>query len=102
MSAWSDYAIPYTAAWCSKSAANVAGYFAEHGSLAINGGDPAIGRASITVAAQGLMSAFADMVEADGSRFAYHWTLTGTNTGPGGTGPDRRVLTSCYIGYNLT
>ena len=62
MSTSSDFAIRYTAAWCSKSAASVAAHFAERGSLAINGGEPAIGRAAITAAAQGFTSAFPDMV----------------------------------------
>ena len=97
MSTLSDFAIRYTAAWCSKSAASVAAHFAERGSLAINGGEPAIGRAAITAAAQGFMSAFPDMVvnmdrlEVDGSRVEYHWTLAGTNTGPGGTGRAVRI-----------
>jgi predicted ester cyclase len=97
MSTLSDFAIRYTAAWCSKSAASVAAHFAERGSLAINGGEPAIGRAAIAAAAQGFMSAFPDMVvqmnrlEVDGSRVEFHWTLTGTNTGPGGTGRPVRI-----------
>jgi predicted ester cyclase len=97
MSTLSDFAIRYTAAWCSKSAASVAAHFAERGSLAINGGEPAIARAAIAAAAQGFMSAFPDMVvqmnrlEVDGSRVEFHWTLTGTNTGPGGTGRPVRI-----------
>ena len=97
MSTLSDFAIRYTAAWCSKNAASVAAHFAEGGSLAINGGEPAIGRAAITAVAQGFMSAFPDMVvnmdrlEVDGSRVEYHWTLAGTNTGPGGTGRAVRI-----------
>jgi hypothetical protein len=92
-----DFAIRYTDAWCSKSAASVAAHFAERGSLAINGGEPAIGRSAIAAAAQGFMSAFPDIVvkmdrlEVDGSRVKYHWTLTGTNTGPGGTGRPVRI-----------
>jgi hypothetical protein len=42
MSILSDFAIRYTAAWCSKSAPSVAAHFAERGSLAINGGGPAV------------------------------------------------------------
>jgi len=59
-----------------------------------------VGRAAITAAAQGFMTAFPDMVVAmdrvslDGDRAVYHWTLTGTNTGPAGTG--RSV---CISGY---
>jgi uncharacterized protein (TIGR02246 family) len=95
----------YTAAWCSQEAANVAAFFAERGSLTINGGPPSRGRAAITAAAQGFMSAFPDMVvamdgvEANGHRAVYRWTLTGTNTGPGGTG--RVVRISGYEEWTL-
>jgi hypothetical protein len=87
MSTLNDFAIRYTAAWCSHSAASVAAHFAERGSLTINGGEPASGRFAITAAAQGFMTAFPDMVvkmdrvEVDGSHIGYHWTLTGTQKG---------------------
>ena len=87
-----DFATRYTAAWCSHDPARVASFFAEQGSLTINHDAPSIGRAAITTAAQGFMSAFPDMVvimdslETTGALIRYHWTLTGTNTGPGGTG----------------
>jgi len=87
-----DFATRYTAAWCSRDPARVAAFFAEQGSLTINHGAPSVGRAAITTAAQGFMSAFPDMVvimdslETTGALIRYHWTLTGTNTGPGGTG----------------
>jgi predicted ester cyclase len=86
------FATRYTAAWCSQDPARVASFFAENGSLKINAGPPAIGRTAITVSAQGFMTAFPDMVvrmdelNLDGGHVVYHWTLTGTNTGPGGTG----------------
>jgi predicted ester cyclase len=92
-----EFATRYTAAWCSQNAASVASYFDENGSLKINSGTPAVGRAAITASAQGFMTAFPDMVVkmdtliADGSRTEYHWTLTGTNTGPGGTGKAVRI-----------
>jgi hypothetical protein len=92
-----DFATRYTAAWCSQNAASVAAFFARHGSLTINGGKPAVGRAAITAAAQAFMSAFPDMVvtmdrlEAGEGTGTYHWTLTGTNTGPGGTGKSVRI-----------
>ena len=91
------FAASYTAAWCSQHAASVASFFAERGSLTINGGPPSVGRAAITTAAQGFMSAFPDMVVAmDGievaaDRAVYRWTLTGTNTGPGGSGRAVRI-----------
>jgi hypothetical protein len=99
------FATKYTAAWCSQQAAQVASFFAEHGSLTINGGPPATGRAAITAAAQGFMTAFPDMIVAvDGievrpDRAVYRWTLVGTNTGPGGTG--RGVRISGYEEWTL-
>jgi uncharacterized protein (TIGR02246 family) len=87
----------YTAAWCSQNAARVAAFFSASGSLKINDGAPAVGRTAITAAAQGFMTAFPDMVVAmdsvslDGPRAVYRWTLTGTNTGPGGTGQAVRI-----------
>ena len=90
-------ATEYTAAWCSQDAARVASFFAENGSLTINEGRPSVGRAAITAAAQEFMTAFPDMIVAmddvivDGSGAVFHWTLTGTNTGPGGTGHAVRI-----------
>jgi len=87
-----DFAIRYTAAWCSQDAARVASHFAQNGSLKINAGAPSVGRAAITAAAQGFMTAFPDMIvtmdslSTAGNHAVYRWTLTGTNTGPGGTG----------------
>ena len=86
------FAARYTAAWCSQNAAGVAAFFFLHGSLTINNSTPSVGRAAITEAVQSFMTGFPDMrvamddlvVKAD--RAEYHWTLTGTNTGPGGTG----------------
>ena len=43
------------------------------------------------------MSAFPDLVikmntlTVNGAQVTYHWTLTGTNTGPGGTGQSVRI-----------
>jgi hypothetical protein len=87
-----EFAIRYTAAWCSQNAASVASFFAKGGSLKINAGTPSVGRTAITAAAQEFMTAFPDMVVkmdrlgVDGGRITYHWTLIGTNSGPGGTG----------------
>ena len=90
-------AIAYTAAWCSKEPARVASFFAENGSLRINAGEPAVGRAAIARVAEAFMTAFPDLVVTmdqvvpSGSGFVYHWTLNGTNTGPGGTGRPVRI-----------
>ena len=87
-----EFAAHYTAAWCSQHAARVASFFEEQGSLKINDGTPAVGRAAITNSAQSFMTAFPDMVVkmdrlvVNGAKTEYHWTLTGTNTGPSGTG----------------
>jgi uncharacterized protein (TIGR02246 family) len=95
----------YTAAWCSQDATSVAAFYAADGSLKINDGQASVGRVAITAAAQGFMSAFPDMVvamdalEVDGERAVYRWTLTGTNTGPGGTG--RAVKISGFEEWRL-
>jgi len=81
----------YTAAWCSQNPASVAAHYAPEGSLTINDGPASVGRAAITEAAQGFMTAFPDMqvlmdsVSIGDRGIEYHWTLVGTNTGPGGT-----------------
>ena len=92
-----DFAVRYTAAWSSRDPARVAGFFAPRGWLTINGGPPAVGRDAITEAARGFMQTFPDLkvsmdnlvVQPDGA--VVHWTLTGTNTGPGGTGKRVRI-----------
>jgi predicted ester cyclase len=75
----------------------VAAHFAPDGSLAINGGTPAVGRDAIAATAHSFYIALPDMqvyfddLVVDGSGVEYHWTFTGTNTGPGGTGKAVRV-----------
>jgi uncharacterized protein (TIGR02246 family) len=91
------FATRYTAAWCSQDPAQVASFFAADGSLTINAAPPSVGRAAITADARGFMSAFPDLVihmdsiESHGPDFIYRWTLTGTNSGPGGTGKHVRI-----------
>ena len=87
----------YTAAWCSHDAGSVAAFYDETGSLRVNENAPAIGREAITEVAQAFMTDFPDLqvflddllLQGDGA--IYHWTLTGTNTGPGGTGRAVRI-----------
>lgn len=92
-----DFAERYTAAWCSHDAASVAAFYAADGSLSVNDGAPAVGRSAIAEVAQSFMTAFPDLrVELDeviteGDRVFYYWTLTGTNTGPGGSGRSVRI-----------
>lgn len=87
----------YTAAWCSQNAASVAACYAPEGSLTINDGTPAVGRAALTAAAQFFMTDFPDLkvmmdsVSVEGARSVYRWTLEGTNNGPGGTGAHVRI-----------
>ena len=96
------FAQRYAKAWCSQNPESVAAFFAENGSLRVNDGPPAVGRAAIAEVARGFMRDLPDMIvtmddvthASDGSKF--HWTLTGTNTGPGGKG--RRL---CISGYEL-
>jgi SnoaL-like polyketide cyclase len=97
-----NFAQRYAEAWCSRNPESVAAFFAENGALSVNDEPPAVGRAAIAEVARGFMRTFPDMVvtmddvsrDSDGTKF--HWTLTGTNTGPGGTG--KRV---CISGYEL-
>jgi uncharacterized protein (TIGR02246 family) len=94
------FAQRYAKAWCSQNPESVAAFFAERGSISINNGPPAVGRTAIAREAQAFMTTFPDMIvtfdklEPRGDRAAFHWTLTGTNTGPGGTG--KRVRISGY------
>lgn len=87
-----DFAIRYTAAWCSQDAVSVAAFFAEYGSLQVNSGAPAIGREAITDVVQAFMTAFSDLevrmdrVDLTADHIKFIWTLTGTNDEPGGTG----------------
>jgi hypothetical protein len=88
----SNFAKRYAKAWCSQNPESVAAFFAGNGSISINNGPPAVGRAAIAREAQAFMTTFPDMVvtmeklvrDEEGAKF--HWTLTGTNTGPGGAG----------------
>lgn len=92
-----EFASRYTAAWCSQDAASVAAFFAQGGSLTINGGTPSVGRSAIMEAAQGFMTAFHDLkvymddlLEKQG-KVIFKWTLEGTNSGLGGAGKRVRI-----------
>ena len=92
----------YAQAWCSQDPEKVAAFFAERGSISINGGPAAVGRVAISKEAQAFMTTFPDMdvtfdkLEPRGDATAFHWTLIGMNTGPGGTGNKVRIS-----GYEL-
>jgi uncharacterized protein (TIGR02246 family) len=94
------FAKRYAEAWCSQDPEKVAAFYAENGSITMNDGPPAVGRAAIAKEAQAFMTTFPDMIvtfdklEPRPNAITFHWTLTGTNTGPGGTG--KRVRISGY------
>jgi uncharacterized protein (TIGR02246 family) len=96
----SEFARRYAKAWCSHDPEKVAAFFAENGSLSVNDGPPAVGRAAIAEIAGGFMRDLPDMVvtmddrSRDSNGAMFHWTLAGTNTGLGGTG--KRVRISGY------
>ena len=87
----------YAAAWCSQQPDSVATYFSSTGSLSVNANTPAVGRQAIAKVAAGFMTAFPDIIVVMDSLItkpeatAFHWTLTGTNTGPGGTGSKVKI-----------
>jgi nuclear transport factor 2 (NTF2) superfamily protein len=88
-----DFARTYTEAWCSHDLARVADHYTPGGTIAINGGEPT----EITEVARSFLAAFPDIqVFMDDVFFKeeaveYHWTFTGTNAGPGGTGKWVRI-----------
>ncbi len=92
-----DFATRYAAAWSSKNPAQLASFYAENGSLIVNGGPPSTGRIAVAAKAQSFMSAFPDMVvklermDQHGDHPIFRWLWTGTNTGPGGTGKFVRI-----------
>ncbi|HEX5387114.1 MAG TPA: nuclear transport factor 2 family protein [Gemmatimonadales bacterium] len=87
-----DFVTRYAAAWSSGDPAELASFYAESGSLTVNGGAPSIGRNAIAATARDFMTAFPDMVvtldwlSEERGHPIFHWIWTGTNTGPGGTG----------------
>jgi len=92
-----DFAARYTAAWCSQNPASVAAFFSDQGALTVNDSAPAVGRSAIADVARSFMAAFPDLsvvmdeLSQRGDEVEYRWTLTGTNTGPGGAGGRVRI-----------
>ena len=90
------FAQRYADAWCRQDPEKVAAFYANNGSITVNGGPPA----PIAEVAGAFMSDFPDMVvtfdrlETTPVGTKFHWTFIGTNTGPGGTG--NRVRISGY------
>lgn len=87
-----DFCKKYAAAWSGQNAEAHTKFFAPNGSQIVNNGMPAVGRDAIAKVAQGFMTAFPDMLVTCDSLpitskgVEFHWTLTGANTGPNGTG----------------
>ena len=92
-----DLATRYAAAWSSQDPDRLAAFYADSGILVVNAGAPSVGRPGIRATVQSFMAAFPDMVVRVDSvvdrsdRVEFHWTWTGTNTGPGGTGRAVRI-----------
>ena len=93
-----NFAQRYADAWCSHDPEKVAAFYAKGGSISINGG-PATPIADV---ARGFFLGFPDAgvtfdkLENTPNGAEFHWTFTGTNTGPGGTGNKARIK-----GYEL-
>ena len=91
-----EFAVRYARAWCSQNPESVAAFFAENALLTVNGGPPT----PALEVARGFMRDFPGMIvkfdrlEPREDALAFHWTLIGTNSGPGGTG--NRVQISGY------
>jgi hypothetical protein len=70
----------------------VADFFAPDGSLTLNQDPPTIGTEAIMQSAQRTMTSFPDLklhmdsLVQDTTGYVFHWRMSGTNTGPDGTG----------------
>jgi predicted ester cyclase len=92
------FAQRYAEAWCSHDPGKVAAFYAKDGSISVNGGP----LTPIVDVARGFFRDFPDTVVTFDSLVntprgtEFHWTFTGTNTGPAGTGNKVRIS-----GYEL-
>jgi uncharacterized protein (TIGR02246 family) len=81
----------YAKAWSSHSPEAVASFYEENGRIAINNGEPMVGRAAIAGAAKGFYSEFPDLVvhlddiRTAGQNAIFVWTLEGTHSETGNT-----------------
>ena len=86
-----SFATRYADAWNGQNPVAFGAFYGDAGSLVVNG-VASVGRAAIVETARSSMAAFPDMkVRLDSLReesgaTVFHWTWTGTNSGPGGTG----------------
>lgn len=92
-----EFALRWSKAWSSQDPEGMAACYEETGQQSINDGPPAVGREELAQVAASYMEAFPDLkISLDqllvaGNAAFFVWTLTGTNTGPGGTGNAVRV-----------
>ena len=92
-----ELALRCSKAWSSKDPEGMAACYEENGQQSINGKPPAVGRESLAAVSASYMEAFPDLqINLDqflvsGNAAFFIWTLTGRNTGPGGTGQAVRV-----------
>ena len=93
-----EFAQQYATAWCSHDPGKVAAFYAKDGLISVNDGQPT----PIAEVARGFFRDFPDTVVTfdklvtTPAGVEFHWTFTGTNTGPGGTGNKVRIS-----GYEL-
>ena len=87
-----EFATRYASAWSSQDPVAFALFYDANGSLTINDGEAAVGRAAVEQKVRDFMTAFPDMtvrlveLRQDGDQVEFHWRWTGTETGPGGSG----------------
>ena len=92
-----ELALRASAAWSSQDPEGVAACYEETASLTINNGAPSTGHAELAATATSYMEAFPDLrvsldhLHVAGDSAFWVWTLSGTNTGPGGIGNAVRV-----------
>jgi hypothetical protein len=92
-----ELALRASTAWSSQDPEGVADCYEKTASLTINNGTAATGHAELAATAAGYMEAFPDLnvsldhLHVGGDSAFWVWTLSGTNTGPGGTGKAVRV-----------
>ena len=85
-------------AWSSQDPSKVAAFYAKSASISVNGGPPT----PIVEVARGFLRDFPDMAVTfdrlvnTPNGIEFHWTFSGTNTGPDGSGNKVRVS-----GYEL-
>ena len=93
-----EFAQQYATAWCSGNPDRLVAFYAKNATISVNGDPPM----PIVEVARGFVRDFPDMIvtfdklEKTPTGIEFHWTFTGTNTGPGGNG--NKV---CISGYEL-